>query len=82
MEDSFNPDADLAGRSSSHARHRTRLIRLAEVMRRVGLGRSTIYRWMGEGRFPKPVKLGAHMVAWPEDTIDAWIASTQRDSQR
>lgn len=82
MEDSFSPDVPLGGRSPSHALHPARLIRLAEVMRRVGLGRSTIYRWMGEGRFPKPVKLGAHMVAWPEDTIDVWIASTQRDRLR
>ena len=28
----------------------TRLIRLKEVQHRVGLGRSTIYRWMAEGK--------------------------------
>ena len=31
----------------------TRLIRLPEVIRRDGLGRSTIYRKMDEGRFPR-----------------------------
>ena len=30
-----------------------RLIRLPEVKRRVGLGRSTIYRLMGQGRFQR-----------------------------
>ena len=53
----------------------TRLIRLPEVQHRVGLGRSTIYRWMGEGKFPKPVQLGGYSVAWSENDIDEWIAS-------
>lgn len=52
----------------------TRLIRLPEVKHRVGLGRSTIYRWMAEDRFPKPVQLGGYAVAWSEDDIADWIA--------
>ena len=51
----------------------TRLIRLKEVQHRVGLGRSTIYRWMAEGKFPKPVQLGGYAVAWAEDEVAAWI---------
>ena len=51
----------------------TRLIRLKEVQHRIGLGRSTIYRWVAEGRFPKPVQLGGYAVAWAEDDLEAWI---------
>lgn len=51
-----------------------RLIRLPEVRHRVGLGRSTIYRWMAEGKFPKPVQLGGYVVAWPEHEIERWIS--------
>lgn len=51
----------------------TRLIRLKEVQHRVGLGRSTIYRWMSEGKFPRPVQLGGYAVAWAEDEIDQWV---------
>ena len=54
-------------------RRASRLIRLKEVQHRVGLGRSTIYRWMSEGKFPKPVQIGGYIVAWPEDVIDDWI---------
>lgn len=50
-----------------------RLIRLKEVMHRVGLGRSTIYRRMDEGKFPKPHSLGSYAVAWLEADIDSWI---------
>ena len=53
----------------------TRLIRLKEVQHRVGLGRSTIYRWMAEGKFPKPVQLGGYAVAWAEVEIESWILS-------
>lgn len=52
-----------------------RLIRLPEVKHRVGLGRSTIYRWIAEGRFPKPVQLGSYAVAWAEDELDRWVES-------
>ncbi len=53
----------------------TRLIRIKEVQHRVGLGRSTIYRWMAEGKFPKPVQLGGSTVAWSEGEVDRWISS-------
>lgn len=53
----------------------SRLIRMPEVQHRVGLGRSTIYRWMAEGRFPKPVQLGGYTVAWPEHEIADWITT-------
>lgn len=67
----MSPDVNLAGDGHTAP---IRLIRMKEVQRRVGLGRSTIYRWMAEGRFPKPVQLGGHAVAWPESEIDTWIA--------
>ena len=60
----------------------SRLIRLPEVKHRVGLGRSTIYRWMAEGRFPKPVRLGGYAVAWPEQEIAEWIAGRMGNRER
>ncbi|UBS32871.1 AlpA family transcriptional regulator [Altererythrobacter sp. N1] len=61
-------------KGATETRRVTRLIRLPEVQHRVGLGRSTIYRWMSEGKFPKPVQLGGYAVAWAEDDVEAWIA--------
>ena len=51
-----------------------RLIRLPEVKERVGLGRSTIYRMLGEGRFPQSIKIGERAAAWRESDIERWIA--------
>jgi len=50
-----------------------RLIRLPEVIDRVGLSRSTICMFMQQGKFPKSIKLGSRAVAWSSKEIDAWI---------
>ena len=61
-------------KGATESRRVTRLIRLPEVQHRVGLGRSTFYRWMSEGKFPKPVQLGGYSVAWSEREVEAWIS--------
>jgi len=50
-----------------------RLLRRRQVENRTGLCRSTIYFWMREGNFPKPLKIGARAVAWRERDIQQWI---------
>ena len=62
-----------------------RLIRLPEVLSRTGSGRTSIYRKMEDGSFPKSIKLGgppldpsafdSRAVAWIEDDVDQWIES-------
>ena len=62
-----------------------RFIRLPEVLSRTGYGRTSIYRKMEEGSFPRSVKLGGPLedpeafdsraVAWIEYEIDQWIES-------
>ncbi len=49
------------------------MLRLREVTRVTGLARSTIYKLIREGRFPRPVKLAARAVAWRSDVVNAWI---------
>ncbi len=55
------------------ARRRDNLLRIAEVRRRTGLSRSTIYRKMPAGTFPKAVPISVGLVAWYESEIDQWI---------
>ena len=50
-----------------------RLLRLPEVMRRVGYSRPSIYRKMNSAEFPSAVNLGGRAVAWLESEIEAWI---------
>lgn len=50
-----------------------RLIRPNEVLRRIGLRRTSLYRLIRAGDFPKPIKLTEQATAWPESEVDAWI---------
>jgi prophage regulatory protein len=49
-----------------------RIIRLRQVEEVTGEKRSTIYKRISEGEFPKPVKLGAKSVGWVEEEIAAY----------
>jgi prophage regulatory protein len=58
-----------------------RLLRLAEVRHRVGLGKTMIYAMIGDGRFPKPYKITAAAARWSEREVEAWIEGVVRDSR-
>jgi len=49
------------------------LLRLPQVIERVGLRRTAIYDGVKAGTFPQPIKLGRRCVAWPSDAIDLWV---------
>lgn len=68
------PDADDGVVQPAH----DRLIRLPEVMARVGLRRTAIYQRMREGRFPQSRSLGPRCTVWLETEIDAWIEQISR----
>lgn len=53
----------------------TRFIRRPDVEALTGLSTSTIYKMMGEGQFPRPIRLTKKAVAWPEDQIINWLNS-------
>ena len=66
-------------------------IRMNEVISRTGYGRTSIYRKMEEGAFPKSLKLGgppkdpsifdSRAIAWIEDEIDQWVEDRIEERQ-
>lgn len=42
-----------------------------------GLSRTTVYRSMAEGHFPRQVSLGARAVGWRESDIDKWLSERE-----
>lgn len=52
-----------------------RFIRLDELISKTGLGRSTIYRMMDNGEFPKPISLTSNKVAWLQSEVNNWMQS-------
>ncbi|AJJ18629.1 helix-turn-helix transcriptional regulator [Yersinia intermedia] len=55
------------------ANKKQRLIRLPEVIRRTGFGKTWIYTLIKAGRFPSQVKTGVRAVAFIESEVDVWI---------
>lgn len=50
-------------------------LRLPEVLRRTGLGRSTLYSLIAAGEFPSSVLLSGRSVGFVESEVDAWVLS-------
>ena len=53
----------------------SKILRLPQVQSRTGLSRSSIYLFVSQGRFPKPIQLGARSIGWLNSSIDTWIES-------
>lgn len=54
--------------------HELAFLRRRQVETRTGLSRSTIYQYVKDGVFPKPVPLGPRAVGWLESEVNEWIA--------
>ena len=55
-----------------------RLLRLPEVIHRVGLSRTTIYSLIATGEFPRPIVIGPRAVAWSQQELEDWITSKRQ----
>lgn len=61
-----------------------KIIRLKAVIDATGLGRSTVYKYVAEGTFPRPIPLGDRCVGWLESEVEEWILARieERDEGR
>jgi len=50
-----------------------RILRLKTVLERTGLSRSTVYRKMQNGTFPKNVQISVRCTGWRESAVNDWI---------
>lgn len=48
-------------------------LRITEVMKKTGIAKSTIWLWVKEDKFPKPIKLSPRITVWEEEKIDYWM---------
>ena len=55
-----------------------RLLTIKQVLQRVPVDKSQVYRWIKAGTFPKQVVLGPQSVAWLESEVCAWIEARPR----
>lgn len=52
-----------------------RFLPVAAVTDRTSFSRAHIYEMVKAGSFPRPIKLSANRIAWPESAVAAWIAA-------
>jgi prophage regulatory protein len=45
---------------------------------RYGISRPTLWRWVGNGNFPAPIKLSAGCTRWLLSDLEAWEADKKR----
>lgn len=64
-----------------------RIIRLSELATtanksgKLPVSPATIWRWVREGKFPKPFKLGESVTVWDASEVEAFIENRYRNSQ-
>lgn len=56
------------------------LLTLPEVAIKTRLSRSTIYRLLDQGLFPKPRKFSARKIMWIQNDIEEWLMSGGRSN--
>jgi len=52
-------------------------LRVSTLAPRLGMSKSTIWRLVREGKFPKPIKLSDKVTVWKADTVLAWLESKE-----
>jgi len=52
-----------------------RYLRVREVMKKLGVARTTLWRWERDGRLPPRRKIGPNTVGWLESEIDEFATS-------
>ncbi len=50
-----------------------RILRLRAVLARTGLSRSTLYRQIAAGTFPRQKQISTRCIGWYESDINAWL---------
>lgn len=57
----------------AEAQQNERVLRAPEVMARLGIAPTTLWRWVKEGVLIPPVRVGKRAVGWREASLNAWI---------
>ena len=49
--------------------------RLSQLKQQLSVSRSSIWAWVKQGTFPKPIKLGKNCTAWNAEEVNTWVQS-------
>ena len=55
-------------------------VRMPTVLQHTGLSRTSLYRLMAEGKFPRAAKLTSRTVGWPLEAVETWMRNRINES--
>lgn len=58
--------------------HPDRVLRRPELLDRLSIGRSTLYAWIADGLFPRPIRIGKRAAGWRQSIVEDWL--TRREA--
>jgi prophage regulatory protein len=58
------------------------MLRMGEVIRITGLGKSTIKRHVAEKKFPEPTRISVRRIGWQAGKVRAWLAEREGGSDQ
>jgi len=64
--------------TKTESRTSVRILRIADVVRKTGMSRSTIYQRLRSRDFPAPVELGPRAVGFVEQEVDCFLTDLVR----
>ena len=56
------------------------VLRRKQLEKQLNLSRSSIYKMIADGTFPKPIKLGRRAVGWRAEDVQEWLDNLQEAS--
>ena len=48
------------------------LIGIGDLCKQIGVSRTTIYRWMQDNAFPRPVRISPGAIRWRSEYLEPW----------
>ncbi|HHJ13259.1 MAG TPA: AlpA family phage regulatory protein [Gammaproteobacteria bacterium] len=51
----------------------TEYLRVKQVAALLGIGVSTVWAWVKEGKLPAPVKLSERVTVWDRAELESWV---------
>lgn len=56
-------------------------LRSSAIAKEIAVHRTTLWRWVQMGNFPKPIQLSPGIWVWRKSTVDAWLAAKELAAQ-
>lgn len=52
-------------------------LREKQILLILPISRSTLWRWVKQGKFPQPKKLSDRITVWPSTAVHGWISANK-----